>query len=131
MTAFNSLARCAAMAALAVVVGVALVACSERPDGTAKAGTTQAAGDDGDRAPAVPVDLAEVTLSVPGMTCLMCPITVRKALKGVDGVHEAEATLSDKSAVVWFDPDQTDTGQLIDAVAGSGFEATVKESVDE
>ena len=30
-----------------------------------------------------------VTLSVPGMTCVACPITVKKALSGVAGVEKA------------------------------------------
>lgn len=32
-----------------------------------------------------------VTLAVDGMTCKMCPITVKKALKKLDGVTEVEA----------------------------------------
>ncbi|MFO6202654.1 cation transporter, partial [Pseudomonas aeruginosa] len=31
-----------------------------------------------------------ITLSVPGMTCAACPITVKKALTKVEGVTKAE-----------------------------------------
>ncbi|MGC9159545.1 MAG: cation transporter, partial [Terracidiphilus sp.] len=31
-----------------------------------------------------------VTLSVPGMTCPVCPITVRKALREVPGVEKVD-----------------------------------------
>ncbi|MDT8450640.1 MAG: cation transporter [Wenzhouxiangellaceae bacterium] len=136
MSAFNSLFRFAVAAAPAVGLAVVLAACSERahspdnsPDNTPE--TTQTSGGGGEPATAAPVDLAEVTLSVPGMTCLMCPITVRKALEGVQGVHEASATLSDKSAVVLFDPNRTDVTQLITAVVNSGFEASAMEVTDE
>ena len=34
-----------------------------------------------------------VTLSVSGMTCAACPITVKKALIKVDGVHQSRSEL--------------------------------------
>ncbi len=33
-----------------------------------------------------------VTLSVPGMTCSACPITVKKAISKVDGVSKVDVT---------------------------------------
>ena len=43
-----------------------------------------------------------VTLSVPGMTCAACPITIKKALTEVDGATEAEVSFDKKEAVVTF-----------------------------
>lgn len=73
--------------------------------------------------------LEEVTLSVPGMNCPMCPITVRRALINVDGVAEADAdaSLKTKEAHVRFDPALTDVDQLMAALESSGFSATIKE----
>ena len=73
----------------------------------------------------------EVVLSVPDMNCPMCPITVRKALAGVDGVHYAEASLEGKQARVVFDPARTDAHALIAAVAETGFSATLQDSDNE
>ena len=36
-------------------------------------------------------ELKTVTLDVEGMTCSMCPVTVKKALQQVDGVKEVQA----------------------------------------
>jgi mercuric ion binding protein len=70
----------------------------------------------------------EVRFSVPGMSCPMCPITVRKALAGVDGVTEAETSLKDRQARVVFDPTRTNVDTLIAAVAEAGFEAMAQDS---
>jgi len=73
----------------------------------------------------------EVLLSVPGMTCPMCPVTVRTALTGVDGVAQAGASLDDNRARVVFDPDRTGTDAMIAAVADAGFDASLEESANE
>jgi len=77
------------------------------------------------------IERREVTFSVPGMTCPMCPITVRKALAGVDGVLEAHASLDDKQAHVVFDPARTRVDALIAAVNESGFTADPLDEADE
>ena len=41
-----------------------------------------------------------VTLSVPGMTCAACPITVKKALTKVEGVTKAEVSYENREAIV-------------------------------
>jgi periplasmic mercuric ion binding protein len=77
-----------------------------------------------------PTQQREVTLSVPDMSCPMCPITVRKALAHVDGVSEAEASLDNKQARVVFDPTRTNIDALIAAVAEAGFTATALGAAD-
>lgn len=68
----------------------------------------------------------QVTLDVPGMTCPVCPITVRKALQQVDGVIQADVDFDSHSATVVFDPHRTDTQSLIRATTNAGYPATVR-----
>ena len=44
-----------------------------------------------------------VTLSVPGMNCAACPITVKKALGNVPGVSRTEVSLDRREATVTFE----------------------------
>jgi len=67
-----------------------------------------------------------VTLSVPGMTCATCPITVRTALRKVDGVIEANVTWEPKEAVVTFDDAKTNIRALTEATRNAGYPSTVK-----
>lgn len=68
-----------------------------------------------------------VTLSVPGMSCGTCPITVKKALAKVEGVSRAEASLEKKEAVVTFDDAKTKIEALLEATKNAGYPATVKQ----
>ena len=52
-----------------------------------------------------------VTLSVPGMTCSTCPITVKKAISKVEGVSKIDVTFETREAVVTFD-DAKGTAQV-------------------
>ena len=67
-----------------------------------------------------------VTLSVPGMTCAACPITVKKALNKVEGVAKIEVSLENKEAVVTFDDAKTNVNALLDATKNAGYPSTVK-----
>jgi len=67
-----------------------------------------------------------VTLSVPGMTCAACPITVKKALNKVKGVSKAEVSYEKKQAIVSFDDTQTNVQALTKATADAGYPSTVK-----
>lgn len=68
-----------------------------------------------------------VTLDVPGMTCAFCPVTIRKALKKVDGVIEAKASYDTKTATVTFDPSKTSVEQLTQVTAEVGYPSTLKQ----
>lgn len=68
-----------------------------------------------------------VTLSVPGMTCAACPITVKKALTRVDGVSKAEVNFDKRQAVVTYDDTKTDVETLTRATADAGYPSAVKE----
>ena len=67
-----------------------------------------------------------VTLSVPGMYCEVCPITVRKALEKVPGVSKVSVSFQRKEAVVTFDDAKTSVKALEDATFEAGYESTVK-----
>lgn len=65
------------------------------------------------------------TLSVPGMTCALCPATVEKALRNVQGVTDVVVTFADRKAVIRFEDSQTDEAALLSAVANSGYPAEI------
>lgn len=67
-----------------------------------------------------------VTLSVSGMTCAACPITVKKALSKVDGVEKTEVSYENKEAVVTYDDAKTSVEALAKATADAGYPSDVK-----
>ncbi len=67
-----------------------------------------------------------VTLDVRGMTCELCPVTVRKALQKVQGVEKVAVSYEKKEAVVTFDEARTTVEALMDATKGAGYPATLK-----
>ncbi len=62
-----------------------------------------------------------VTLDVPGMTCPVCPITIKKALNKVQGVSRVNVNYEKKQAVVTFDDTKADTKTLVEATTDAGF----------
>jgi periplasmic mercuric ion binding protein len=77
---------------------------------------------------AVPVWAATrtVTLSVPGMTCAACPITVKHALSKVTGVEKADVRFEQREAIVTFDDSKTNVQALTKATADAGYPSSVK-----
>ncbi|MBI3185952.1 MAG: heavy-metal-associated domain-containing protein [Myxococcales bacterium] len=65
------------------------------------------------------------TLSVEGMTCASCTVTVRMSLKKLDGVKEATVKLDERRAIVQYDPAKLTPQQMADAVTKAGYKATV------
>lgn len=68
---------------------------------------------------------ARVNLSVQGMYCAACPITVRKALEAVPGVKSAVIDFRTKVATVQYDPEKVTPERLAHATANAGFPSTV------
>ncbi|RBA23582.1 mercury resistance system periplasmic binding protein MerP [Herminiimonas fonticola] len=66
------------------------------------------------------------TLSVPGMTCAACPITVKKALSRVEGVSKIEVSYDKREAVVTFDNARTNIQKLTKATEDAGYPSSVK-----
>jgi mercuric ion binding protein len=66
-------------------------------------------------------------LSVPGMTCSLCPITVSKALRRVPGVKDVSVNLDTKTPRVRFDDEATSVDVLTKATAGAGYPSSPAE----
>jgi mercuric transport protein periplasmic component len=66
-----------------------------------------------------------VTLSLPGMNCAACPITVKKALSKVPGVAKAEVNLDKREVTVTFDDARTHVEALMRATRDAGYPSTV------
>ncbi|MHB1676233.1 MAG: mercury resistance system periplasmic binding protein MerP [Sulfuriferula sp.] len=67
-----------------------------------------------------------VTLSVPGMTCGACPITVKKALSKVNGVSNTEVQVDKREVVVTFDNAKTSVQKLTRATEDAGYPSSVR-----
>ncbi len=67
-----------------------------------------------------------VTLSVQGMTCAACPITVKKAISKVEGVSKTDVRFDKREAVVTFDDAKTSVQKLTKATEDAGFPSSVK-----
>jgi mercuric ion binding protein len=68
-----------------------------------------------------------VTLSVPGMTCAVCPLTVKQSLNKVKGVSQTEVSYEKKQAVVSFDDAKTNVQALTKATADAGYPSTARQ----
>ncbi|MHB8405453.1 MAG: mercury resistance system periplasmic binding protein MerP [Gammaproteobacteria bacterium] len=64
-----------------------------------------------------------VVLDVPGMTCPLCPITVRKALERVPGVEKISVDYPARSVRVEYDASRTNVATLLKATADAGYPA--------
>lgn len=67
-----------------------------------------------------------VALSVPGMTCASCPVTVRAALKRVDGVKDI-AVIGETDIQVTYDDARTNVAALINSTKNAGYPSSVKQ----
>ena len=67
-----------------------------------------------------------VTLSVPGMSCAACAITVKKALMKVEGVEKVSVSFEKKEAVVTYDDAKTNVKALTNATKDAGYPSTAK-----
>ena len=66
-----------------------------------------------------------VTLSVPGMDCPVCPITIKKVLLQVPGVSQTQVDFERREATVTFDNVRTRIEALTRATAAAGYPSTL------
>jgi mercuric ion binding protein len=66
-----------------------------------------------------------VTLSVPGMNCAACPITVKKALTKVSGVSKVDVNLDRREARVTFDDAKANVEVLTRATQDAGYPSSL------
>ena len=69
-----------------------------------------------------------VVLAVPGMTCPVCPITVKKALERVPGVQRISVNYRRKQVRVTYDDARTNVAALEKATADAGYPSSVKKA---
>ncbi|XP_061164353.1 copper-transporting ATPase 1-like [Saccostrea echinata] len=68
-------------------------------------------------------------IGVEGMTCQSCVHSIETAMGDKPGVRDIKVSLTDKEAVIVYDPTLTNPGELREQIDDMGFEATlVKES---
>jgi copper chaperone len=65
------------------------------------------------------IKMAELTLSIEGMSCQHCVASVKKALDAVEGVTTAEVAVG--SATITFDESKTDRNAIAGAVQDAGY----------
>ncbi len=71
-----------------------------------------------------------VTLDVESMTCSLCPVTVRKALKKKDGVKETMVSFEQHRAVIIYDDEIIGIPTLIETTTNAGFSSSVPEKIE-
>lgn len=71
-----------------------------------------------------------VTLSIPGMDCPVCPITVKKALSQVSGVSQTIVNFERRQAVVTFDDSKTHVGALTESTKNAGYPSTLAKAAN-
>ena len=67
---------------------------------------------------------ASAQFSIENMTCATCPISVRNAMKRVDGVKSVEVDFETKVATVVYDPALTTAADIAAASTNVGYPAT-------
>ncbi|MBA4370836.1 MAG: copper-translocating P-type ATPase, partial [Coriobacteriaceae bacterium] len=76
-------------------------------------------------APAVMAS-GHLDLAVTGMTCASCVAVIEKTLGKVTGVAKVAVNLATESASVDFDPTLVGPDEIIGAIKGAGYSATIK-----
>lgn len=67
---------------------------------------------------------AQITIPVEGATCAACTLSIRRALKKLDGVKAVESAPAAKgSVVVTYQPSKVKPEQMTQAIDGLGFKA--------
>jgi len=63
--------------------------------------------------------------AIDNMTCAICPITVKRAMEGVEGVKSVAVDFDAKTATVTYDAGATDTAAIAAASTNAGYPAHV------
>lgn len=66
------------------------------------------------------------TFKIENMTCALCPVTVKKAMEGVEGVKSVAIDFDAKTATVVFDPSVTAADTIAAASTDIGYPASVQ-----
>lgn len=74
--------------------------------------------------------MAQISLAVKGMTCVMCSSAVEKAVSSLVGVESCVVNLSDNTASVVYDDKKVSTAEMIKAVKKAGYQASAEDDAD-
>lgn len=66
-----------------------------------------------------------VTYAVENLTCVTCPLTVKTAIKRLDGVKSVDVDFDNKRATVVFDDAKVSEVAIANASRDAGFPMTV------
>lgn len=66
----------------------------------------------------------QTELNVEGMHCATCPVTVKAAAEGIDGVSAVRVWTDYAKAWVTYDPARTNPDAIAAAITESGYKAT-------
>ena len=69
---------------------------------------------------------SEATFYVAGMTCPLCPVTVKAAISDVDGVTSVDIDLAARLVRVVFDPSLTNAAAIAHASEQAGYPADLQ-----
>ncbi|PCI52876.1 MAG: mercury transporter [Alphaproteobacteria bacterium] len=110
----TSLRKLTAGAAL-IVIATSMTACSQASaeQNSAQAPNVQAVATQ-----------ASASFAIEKMTCATCPISVKKAMKRVDGVKTVEVDFATKIATVVYDPAVTTPTEIAAASTNVGYPAS-------
>ena len=112
--------------ALIPVALVGLAACSRRPStqpANSQVSAAVATGQESATPHVAKGEEVEQLFSVEGMHCATCPLTVRVAAKGVEGVKEVRVSTEEASARVTFDPAKTSAEAIAARISKAGYPA--------
>jgi P-type Cu+ transporter len=70
-------------------------------------------------------DMEDLNLRLKGMSCASCAHSIEQAILNVKGVVKCSVNFSADQATVQYDPQQTDSAHICQAVAEIGYEAQV------
>ena len=65
-----------------------------------------------------------IVFAIENMTCALCPVTVKTAMGGVEGVQSVKIDFAAKTATVVFDPSVTTPEAIAAASTNVGYPAT-------
>lgn len=79
-------------------------------------------------APALASDTTQTACYVvEGMTCAACTVTLKAAIKRLDGISSVKALVEEKSAIVEFDPKRTNIDAIKKVINSIGYSAKSKQ----
>lgn len=82
---------------------------------------------DDKKSPAYSSLVQTCTFKVTGMTCASCSVTLKAALKKLDGVQNVAVSVGDDSASVTFDPGKVTTKDIVAKIDNVGYKAELNQ----